>query len=82
MGWLRKHLAYANGIPCEGTFRRVFSGLSPVAFERCFIEWVGGTCGQASRACTSRLRARRCAATRAVAGIRCIWSRRGVLIKA
>ncbi|MEX3583373.1 MAG: ISAs1 family transposase [Burkholderia sp.] len=44
LGWLRKHLAYANGIPCEDTFRRVFNGLSPVAFERCVIEWVGNLC--------------------------------------
>ncbi|MEX3605722.1 MAG: hypothetical protein VB142_03685 [Burkholderia sp.] len=25
MGWLRKHLTYVNGIPCEDTFRRVCS---------------------------------------------------------
>ncbi|MEX3583157.1 MAG: transposase family protein [Burkholderia sp.] len=41
LGWLRKRLAYAKGIPCKDTFRRAFSGLSRVALERCFIEWVG-----------------------------------------
>ncbi|MEX3606471.1 MAG: hypothetical protein VB142_09980 [Burkholderia sp.] len=44
MGWLRKHLAYANGIPCKDTFRQMRSGLSSVAFERCFIEWAGCLC--------------------------------------
>ncbi|MEX3583403.1 MAG: transposase family protein [Burkholderia sp.] len=34
-------MAYANGVPCEDTFRQVFSGLSRVAFERCFIGWAG-----------------------------------------
>lgn len=44
LAWLRRHLPYVNGIPCEDTFRRVFGGLSPVAFERCFIEWVAHLC--------------------------------------
>ena len=28
-----------HGIPCEDTFRRVFSALDPEAFERCFMQW-------------------------------------------
>ncbi|MEX3612159.1 MAG: transposase family protein [Burkholderia sp.] len=57
-----KHLAYANGIPCEDTFRRVFSGLSPVAFERCVIEWVGNPVFEPRGPARRGLTARRCAA--------------------
>jgi predicted transposase YbfD/YdcC len=42
--WLRNRLPYANGIPSPDTFRRVFSALNPVVFERCFIAWVGQLC--------------------------------------
>ncbi|MEX3583288.1 MAG: hypothetical protein VB137_13145 [Burkholderia sp.] len=31
-------------MPCEDPFRRVFSGVSSVAFKRCFIEWAGHLC--------------------------------------
>ncbi|MEX3606343.1 MAG: transposase family protein [Burkholderia sp.] len=57
LGWLRKHLAYANGIPCEDTFRRVFSGLSSAALRALLHRMDVGTCVRASRACTSRLTA-------------------------
>jgi predicted transposase YbfD/YdcC len=44
LAWLRGHLPFANGIPCDDTFRRVFGRLSPVLFEQCFIEWVAHLC--------------------------------------
>ncbi len=38
--WLRTFLKLPNGIPSHDTFGRFFSLLDPVAFQRCFIEWV------------------------------------------
>jgi predicted transposase YbfD/YdcC len=38
--WLRGFLALPNGIPSHDTFGRVFGLLDPVAFERCFLNWV------------------------------------------
>lgn len=38
--WLRTFLELPNGIPSHDTFGRFFSLLDPVAFQRCFIEWV------------------------------------------
>ncbi|MEX3527281.1 MAG: transposase family protein, partial [Burkholderia sp.] len=70
LAWLRRHLPYANGIPCEDTFRRVFAGLSLLAFERCFITGLAA-CVRASRACMWRSTARHCAATPAVGVMRC-----------
>jgi hypothetical protein len=40
LGWLCGHLPYANGIPCEDRFRRVFGRLGQVALEHCLIEWM------------------------------------------
>ena len=37
--WFRTFLRLPHGIPCEDTFRRVFSALDPEAFERCFMQW-------------------------------------------
>lgn len=38
--WFKQFLSLPNGIPSHDTFGRVFSLLSPTAFEACFIEWV------------------------------------------
>ena len=38
--WFRTFLDLPNGIPSHDTFGRVFARLDPVAFERCFLEWV------------------------------------------
>ncbi|QVL55635.1 MAG: ISAs1 family transposase [Simkaniaceae bacterium] len=42
IGFLRKYLAYKNGIPSHDTFARVFSLLDPKQFKTCFIEWMRG----------------------------------------
>lgn len=44
LAWLRTILPFANGIASPDTYRRVFAALSPAAFERCFIAWVGTLC--------------------------------------
>src|SRR5258705_3458191 len=36
--WFRRFLALDNGIPSHHTFKRVFAGLDPCAFERCCIQ--------------------------------------------
>jgi predicted transposase YbfD/YdcC len=38
--WLSTFLALPNGIPSEGTFRRVFERIDPKQFEQCFQRWV------------------------------------------
>ncbi len=38
--WLRTFLSLPNGIPSHDTFGRVFARLDPVAFQRCFLNWV------------------------------------------
>ena len=37
--WLRNFLSLPNGITSHDTFNRVFSILSPDAFNKCFIAW-------------------------------------------
>lgn len=37
--WLRSFLPLPGGIPSHDTFNRVFSMLSPEAFNQCFIAW-------------------------------------------
>jgi hypothetical protein len=37
--WFRKFLKLDNGIPSHDTFARVFSLLSPDAFQECFRAW-------------------------------------------
>ena len=38
--WLRTFLALPSGIPSPDTFAHVFARLDPVAFERCFAQWI------------------------------------------
>jgi predicted transposase YbfD/YdcC len=37
--WLRKYLAYENGIPSHDTINRVISMINHRAFEECFMDW-------------------------------------------
>jgi predicted transposase YbfD/YdcC len=39
-GWFRRFLELPNGIPSHDTFNRVFSLISPSAFQACFASWV------------------------------------------
>ena len=39
LDWLRKFLEFKNGIPSEDCIGRVMAGLSPTAFQECFITW-------------------------------------------
>ncbi len=43
--WFREFLELPNGIPSHDTFGRVFSLLSPQAFEECFINWMRSLTG-------------------------------------
>ncbi len=38
--WFVAFLKLPNGIPSHDTFGRVFARLDPVAFERCFLDWM------------------------------------------
>jgi predicted transposase YbfD/YdcC len=38
--WFKQFLLLPNGVPSHDTFGRVFSLISPTAFEACFIEWI------------------------------------------
>jgi predicted transposase YbfD/YdcC len=40
LGWLRRFIELANGIPSHDTFERVFDRIDPSAFHRCFQQWV------------------------------------------
>ncbi|MBF0549716.1 MAG: ISAs1 family transposase [Deltaproteobacteria bacterium] len=44
--WLTSFLDLPNGIPSHDTFSRVFSILSPEAFNRCFSNWINTVFGQ------------------------------------
>jgi len=37
--WFKKYIELPEGVPSHDTFRRVFSVLSPEAFEACFVKW-------------------------------------------
>ena len=38
--WLEEHLALPHGIPSRDTIRRVLTALDPLAFQRCFAQWI------------------------------------------
>lgn len=38
--WLSRFLKLPHGVPSHDTFARIFARLDPVAFQRCFQEWV------------------------------------------
>jgi predicted transposase YbfD/YdcC len=38
--WFKTFLDLQHGVPSADTFRRVFSRLDPLAFERCFVNWM------------------------------------------
>ncbi len=38
--WLKGFLELSNGIPSHDTFGRIFSLISPSAFQRCFQSWI------------------------------------------
>lgn len=38
--WFETFLKLPNGLPSHDTFGRVFARLDPVAFERCFLDWM------------------------------------------
>lgn len=40
--WFVTFLALPHGIPSHDTFGRVFARLDPLAFERCFLDWMNG----------------------------------------
>ena len=44
VAWLEQILTLPHGIPCDGTFRRVFSRLDPEEFTQCFISWTNALC--------------------------------------
>jgi predicted transposase YbfD/YdcC len=39
-GWLKTFLRLPNGIPSHDTFRYVCTRLDPLAFQRCFADWI------------------------------------------
>ena len=45
LGWLRRYVPLANGIPAHDTLARVLSRVSARGFEECFASWVGA-CAQ------------------------------------
>jgi predicted transposase YbfD/YdcC len=40
LGFLRRFLPYANGIPSHDTLNHVVNALDPELFKRCFVAWV------------------------------------------
>lgn len=38
--WLEEHLELPHGIPSRDTIRRVLTLLDPLAFQRCFAQWI------------------------------------------
>ena len=43
--WFRRFLELPNGIPSHDTFGRVFSLISPTAFQHCFTQWMRSLTG-------------------------------------
>ncbi|OWK41117.1 ISAs1 family transposase [Fimbriiglobus ruber] len=46
IGWFRRFLPLAHGIPSHDTFGRVFAHLKPAAFQACFGQWIADVCGK------------------------------------
>jgi predicted transposase YbfD/YdcC len=44
LDWLRRFLAFENGIASHDTFSRVFALLDSTSFEACFIDWMERLC--------------------------------------
>ena len=38
--WLGSFLVLKHGLPSDDTFRRVFEGIDPEKFQKCFMEWI------------------------------------------
>jgi len=68
LGFLRRFLPYANGIPSHDTLNHVVNALDPMLFKRCFVAWVEGLReaepdivaidGKTSRRCHARSKSR------------------------
>jgi predicted transposase YbfD/YdcC len=43
--WFRKFLRLPNGIPSHDTFERLFDQIDPLAFQRCFCQWLRAVTG-------------------------------------
>jgi predicted transposase YbfD/YdcC len=48
--WLKSFLKLSAGIPSRDTFRRVFSRLDCLAFQRCFVKWLAALHAQTPQA--------------------------------
>jgi predicted transposase YbfD/YdcC len=42
--WLQRLLSLPNGIPSHDTFERLFDRLDPLAFQKCFRDWIVAVC--------------------------------------
>ena len=40
LGWLRRYVPLANGIPVDDTIARIISALSVSGFQECFLSWM------------------------------------------
>ena len=40
LDWLRRYLAYQNGIPSDDTLRRFFRAIDSNQFQRLFLQWI------------------------------------------
>lgn len=44
INFLRTFLKLENGIPSHDTFGNIFAKIDPLAFEKCFVDWVSSLC--------------------------------------
>ena len=42
--WLKKYGDFTNGIPSHETLRRFMVALDPIAFQRCYTNWIHSLC--------------------------------------
>ncbi len=49
--WFSQFLELPNGIPSHDTFGRVFSMISPVQFQKCFMSWIQALTGVSHLRC-------------------------------